>query len=109
MNDKNSELDHPCKATCSGWQQGYEKGHQRFLQEDDNRWKSKCTSLQSRLSLAVEALEFYAESDTYDSDRDDYRSTKTWQGLNMYDHGDKASQTLSTLKQAAGEGKDGND
>jgi hypothetical protein len=24
--DALSELDHPCKETCSGWKQGYEKG-----------------------------------------------------------------------------------
>jgi len=23
-----SELDHPCKDTCSGWQQGFEKGQE---------------------------------------------------------------------------------
>ncbi len=25
---KPTELDHPCKETCSGWQQGFEKGSQ---------------------------------------------------------------------------------
>lgn len=25
------ELDHPCKQTCSGWQQGFDKGKQSLI------------------------------------------------------------------------------
>ncbi len=43
-----AEFDHPCRQTCSGWQQGFEKGQdsmraelERVRQERDE-WKQHC-------------------------------------------------------------------
>lgn len=30
-------LDHPCKETCSGWKQGYEKGLKQKIEYDASR------------------------------------------------------------------------
>ena len=35
MSGNNLELDHPCKQTCSGWQQGYERGMAELEQENE--------------------------------------------------------------------------
>lgn len=30
LEDPYEKFDHPCKGTCSGWQQGFEKGQKAF-------------------------------------------------------------------------------
>ncbi|TXH09408.1 MAG: hypothetical protein E6R04_08205 [Spirochaetes bacterium] len=54
--NKIDSFDHPCKETCSGWKQGYEKGQAHE--------KEKSKGL-------LQALEFYAngEGDVLDWDR----------------------------------------
>ncbi len=42
MGGEMSELNHPCRMTCSGWDNGYEQGK---------------SAVQSKLDKAVEALE----------------------------------------------------
>lgn len=47
-------LDHPCKNTCSGWKQGYERGkqeHSALLAEKD-----------AEIARLRAALEFYADN-----------------------------------------------
>lgn len=51
------ELDHPCKQTCSGWKQGFDKGHQRFLNESETRWKTHSERLESLLAQEKAAHE----------------------------------------------------
>jgi len=34
MTNKEKELDHPCRDTCSGWKQGYDKGCQDALKHN---------------------------------------------------------------------------
>ena len=48
---KLEDLDHPCRQTCSGWQQGRERGQ---------------AEVQKKLDKAVEALEWYAGWDWSD-------------------------------------------
>jgi len=69
------ELDHPCKTTCSGWQQGYEKGREFTLKESTD-WKDEYDNLckfatdfeqqrdalTAQLKEARECLEFYASA-----------------------------------------------
>lgn len=64
LNDPFSKFDHPCKNTCSGWRQGYERGHQRFLNDSDSKWKVKfeesekeIAKLKEQLKIAKGALE----------------------------------------------------
>ena len=52
MSENNLNLDHPCKQTCSGWRQGYEKGMSELEQENE--------ALRS-------ALEFYADVNNWDN------------------------------------------
>lgn len=49
---KRIELDHPCKDTCSGWQQGFEKGLERAQERE------------KILILALEKIDYLME-DSY--------------------------------------------
>lgn len=33
--NKEQDFDHPCKETCSGWKQGYEKGKAELNKKQD--------------------------------------------------------------------------
>jgi hypothetical protein len=35
MTDGFTKLDHPCKNTCSGWRQGYDKGLSQMQEQAD--------------------------------------------------------------------------
>lgn len=61
MTQPKSHLDHPCKQTCSGWQQGFEAGHQRFLNEDDNVWKRKYESACKSLEILARCWDEIAD------------------------------------------------
>jgi hypothetical protein len=43
-----NELDHPCKATCSGYQQGYEAGAKE--------WEEKCKRLLEAINKIEEQI-----------------------------------------------------
>jgi len=57
-----SELDHPCKETCSGWQQGKERGIQDVK---DDPTKYGLVSM-DKVSGLVNALEFYNSRTVYE-------------------------------------------
>jgi RNA:NAD 2'-phosphotransferase (TPT1/KptA family) len=48
-----NEFDHPCRETCSGWQQGWERGNSDTI----NAFEKERDRLQEQLKIAVEALE----------------------------------------------------
>lgn len=81
MIQSNEELNHPCRDTCSGWQQGYDKGVASAREEierlklDPYPLAKKLVKSEKELQLereisAVyrEALEFYAEGHNLDID-----------------------------------------
>lgn len=53
-------FDHPCKQTCSGWQQGYERGYAAnevdTVVSRDEKLVGKIKSLESKLAVAVEEI-----------------------------------------------------
>lgn len=49
-NEEGVPLEHPCRDTCSGWKQGYDRGRDSLEPE--------LRLLQLKLEIAVEALEF---------------------------------------------------
>jgi hypothetical protein len=55
--DNYEKFNHPCKGTCSGWQQGFDKA----LHRD----KAIITELLEIIQSQSEALEFYADPFTY--------------------------------------------
>lgn len=86
--DPFEEFDHPCKGTCSGWKQGFEKGAKykqeklnkiipetnlpnctkeelqkmlMFSWEVDSDNQGVILSLQERLENAMEVIEFYSK------------------------------------------------
>lgn len=89
-----SELDHPCKDTCSGWQQGYDKGRTftlaeckeeierlkaenkkigalgrmavEVVQKELTAAKDEILKSEAKLAQAVEALRFYADGEHYE-------------------------------------------
>ena len=54
QSDKPREFDHPCKAICSGWQQGYEKGYQALSDNCISRFlhETRMKEVEEKLSLA---------------------------------------------------------
>lgn len=79
------EFDHPCKQTCSGWQQGYERG--KF---DGTK---AITELYQPL---VEALEWYANEEHW--------TIYYTEGSNG-DYGNRARKALQEFKEKIGEGE----
>jgi len=59
------DLDHPCKLTCSGWQQGYDRG---------------CADYDAKLRIAVDILEWYANEDNYEDYPDPSQMADSAQG-----------------------------
>lgn len=60
-----AELDHPCRDTCSGWKQGYERGFEAAcLREDDrvriDRLESAIAAESAKAERYRRALEWYA-------------------------------------------------
>jgi len=61
MTDSNKpapQLDHPCRQTCSGWKQGYERGLSELKAERDeaiNQWKLHCNDADRYASEMLEA------------------------------------------------------
>jgi hypothetical protein len=56
--DPFANLDHPCKGTCSGWQQGYEKGQR--LSGEINR-----TLANHNADLTTELTRLRAENEAF--------------------------------------------
>lgn len=58
MTDSNStqkpldKLDHPCKDTCSGWKQGYEKG-QQSIELELKRANRRAEMLEAQRNKAI--------------------------------------------------------
>jgi chromosome segregation ATPase len=67
------KLDHPCRETCSGWQQGYDSAYLAVKEELDaarmdtlkaqNYLGEKCNSLQQELEAARAEIEKLQERD----------------------------------------------
>ena len=55
-----SDLDHPCRQTCSGWQQGYERGYLKGSSEQEEKIKR----LRARIDNVGELIECGADYDT---------------------------------------------
>jgi hypothetical protein len=49
------KLDHPCKQTCSGWQQGRERGREEACKDID-QLKAKVERLEAELRADLEYL-----------------------------------------------------
>ncbi len=65
MSEMDKLFDHPCKQTCSGWRQGYDKGkldleQQRFNNKNnlsiDQKVADKIKALQEKLDSASKLL-----------------------------------------------------
>jgi len=49
------KLNHACKNSCSGWNEGFKEGEYSVLQQHE--------SMSGKLEIAIEALKFYSEND----------------------------------------------
>lgn len=78
-------FDHPCKETCSGWQQGYDLGRQSIIHvrevmpgENYESYRAETNEiivrLYENLGVAIEALENYKGIAGHDCDK----STTKW-------------------------------
>ena len=87
------ELDHPCKQTCSGWQQGFEKG------------KAKAKQSEQRLVEALQGIEQLIESGDLcrDISKDADRSHFVQQGLRITMALKKMQEALAEHRKAMGE------
>jgi len=56
-----TELDHPCRDTCSGWKQGYERGAQDLTVAYMSGFEAAKGAYEAREAVLVEALRFYAD------------------------------------------------
>jgi len=56
-----TELDHPCRDTCSGWKQGYERGAQDLTVAYMSGFEAAKDKYEAREKVLVEALRFYAK------------------------------------------------
>lgn len=64
MSNIKKEFDHPCKQTCSGWRQGFDRGLEQSAQRIEELEK-----LAKALEVAESALKYMTED--YDCDAED--------------------------------------
>lgn len=50
------ELDHPCRQTCSGWQQGYDKGYDAGILWFAEQLRSYSTGMSVLSEEKIEAI-----------------------------------------------------
>lgn len=74
MLSKETDLDHPCKETCSGWKQGYDRGVAETLKETVTITKKEYESLKDS-ELLLRCLEIAGVDcwDGYDEAVEQYR------------------------------------
>jgi len=51
-----TELDHPCRDTCSGWKQGYERGAQDLTAAYMSGFEAAKDKYEAREAVLVEVL-----------------------------------------------------
>jgi len=47
------KLDHPCRDTCSGWKQGFERGRAEGIREAAERLKREAEALEPHSNTAA--------------------------------------------------------
>ncbi len=89
-----TELDHPCKDTCSGWKQGYDRGYTHGLTQFK---KSQNDLVQERndyfkaLQKAVNAIQSdYCLYDDEENCNCSYHNARKI--LTKYSHGEKGNK-----------------
>lgn len=80
-------FDHPCKTACSGWRQGFDRGHSSALSECNNlniakqmfKANQNILDIQSKINKCGELLKIQYDSTT---PMDDYQ-TGMYNGMEM--------------------------
>ena len=89
-------FDHPCKQTCSGWRQGFEKG---LKQGEEERERSAKITFQSNQRKNAEIAALTTGLKQCEAERDRMRAALEWYAKNHFDDtGYKARKALEGSK-----------